>query len=601
MIMDLPGEYKLDVEPISGVDAELVEIGLQYWSLTGVDQYGEPTWETSVKNIDTRGRGQANVVAAAAVRAVLPDVQCSGCGQLLRLRSRSSLSDVLSGRATHCVDCEPKLVQRAAAVVAPETEESRRRREERQQQKEREQRLRETYLRGNEVWRRHQQHALQADFSGQGPTDEIPAASVRAELTTLALLRFAAQVDPIPPMRQWHHPFPFHAAIGVGPLINDARTAGLVLPHSNTPLTAFIWDPPTFEEAWTAAGGDLEKLEPPKRTDEYYPFDTLLRIPFGSSPDTGRALLDTHLCERLAPENMTAQRQEDLLGMVYEILVAEAIRWFMRELERHNLPEVAENHAPRLTEAVERLVAEYSLGFAYFTGWKAAKTAAAAAQANPRVPLRNMTTHGVSMFERDVQHALDNRPATLREFDESPYLPLAAMTKTLFYTVLRMDPMRTSLAAVRAAMPMPVPVGLSSEPGLSEPEWRAAGFRRGSSSWVEFAGDSPSAVLLRAAVYLAKLEAKMPVLAPSVHWEMFPTEYESTYGLRVELDGVHATQLPLEDAIVLSEDRADAKLDGDVEHVSLRSSIPFTDDDDVSGTTNLGAANAQTAPRSALD
>lgn len=568
MHVDLPGEYKLDVEPIAGVDAELVEIGLKYWSLTGVDQYGEPTWETSVKSIDTRGRGQANVVAAAAVRAVLPDVQCGGCGEPLRLRSRSSLSDVLSGGATHCVDCDPKFVQRAAAVVAPETEESRQRRAEQQRRKEQERRLREDYQRGLELWHGHQRHVIRTDFLEERRGGEIPSASVRAELTTLALLRFAAQVDPMPPMDQWHHPFPFHSGVGIGPLINEARGAGLVLPDSSTPSNAFVWDPPSFEEAWSEAGGDPDKLELPKLTTSYYPHRTFLQIPFGPTSDEGRALLDAHLCERLNPANMTAQRQEDLLTFAHEILVAEATRWFMRELERHNLPEVSENHAPRLTEAVERLVAEHSLGFAYYLGWKAAKTAAAAAQANPRAPLRNMTTHGVNMFERDAQQALDGQVSTPREFDESQYLPLAAMTKTLFYSILSSDPMRTSLAAARAAMPAPVPVTVSNDLELEEPEWRTAGFRRGTSSWVEFAGNSAAELLQRAATYVANLEQGIPTMVLSMHWEMLPSEYDTVYGLRVELDGVNLTQLPTEARTDINAVETDARRENGTAPVS---------------------------------
>lgn len=555
---DQPGEYKLDVEPISGVDADLVDIGMQYWSLTGVDQRGEPVWGKSVKSIDTRGRGPANVVAAAAVRAILPDVQCERCGEPLRLRTRSSLIEVLSGRATHCVTCDPKLTQRAAAITAPETEVSRLRRVARQQQNEQEQRRQQARRHGHEVWRSHQQHVIRTEFSGEQPKEEIPPATARAELTTLTLLRFAAQVDPIPSMRRWHHPFPFHAGIGVGSLISEARKAGLILPDASTPPNAFVWDPPSFEEAWAEANGDPGELALPTLTTTYYPYDTLLRIPFGSDPDTGRTALDKHLCARLHPANMTAQRQEDLLAFAHEVLVAEAVRWFTRELERHHLPVVAENHAPRLTESVERLVAEYSLGYAYYLGWKAAKTAASAVRTNPRAPLRNMTTHGVNMFERDARQALDRQPATLHEFDESQYLPLAAITKTLFFTVLQMDPMRTSLATARAAMPMPVRAATSSNPSSASPGRHTAGFRCGTSSWIEFAGDSITDLLLRSAEYITPLEMGTHIVVPSMRWEKLPSEYAALYRLRIELEGVNEDQLSRKpwDSSILDGDAA---------------------------------------------
>jgi hypothetical protein len=72
--VDSSAKYKLEVHPADCVDPDPVEIGQQYWSLSGVDQYGEPQWGTPVKAIDTLGCGPANVVAAAAVHAIWPDV-----------------------------------------------------------------------------------------------------------------------------------------------------------------------------------------------------------------------------------------------------------------------------------------------------------------------------------------------------------------------------------------------------------------------------------------------------------------------------------------------------------------------------------------------
>ncbi|APU21271.1 hypothetical protein [Actinoalloteichus sp. GBA129-24] len=553
MNMDLPAKYKLHVTPVAGVDAGLVEIGMQYWSLTGIDQYGAAAWATPVRDIDTHGRGAANVVAAAAVRAVLQEVQCCQCGEQLRLRTRSSLTSVLSEGSTHCVDCDPKLLQRSAAILVPEGQASRRsskdqvQREQRQQQKQHKQHLQKMRQCGLDLWHHRQLNAIREEFLTELPIIDVPNANILTELATLTLLRFAEDTDPIPPMRQWIHPFPFHSGNRkISTLINDIRSAGLLLPDSTTPPNVFVWEPPDFDEEWSRADGELENLPFPKLTDRYYPIDTFMRIPFDQSSEAGRDRLDSHLSERLAPRSMTAQRQQEMVEVIHEILATEAIRFFLRELERHNLPEVTENHAPRLTEAAERLVAENTLGFAYFLGWKAAKTAAAAAQANRRAPLRNMTTYAVNTFERDVQHALDKHKTTIREFDESPYFPLAAMTKTLFFTALQMDPMRTSVAMARDAMPIPVIAEPLDESPLPEREYQPDGFRRGSSSWIEFAGDSSAKILLRASRYLLGLEKLMPFLAVSMHWETFPSEYDTVYSLRIELDGVDEACLPLE-------------------------------------------------------
>ncbi|KOV82122.1 hypothetical protein [Nocardia sp. NRRL S-836] len=548
--MEPTAEYKFDVEPIAGVDNELVEIGLQYWSLTGVDQHGNLMWAMPVKDIDTRGRGPANIVAAAAVRAVLPEMRCSKCQQELRLRSRSALETVLAGGPANCVDCDANLQRRAAALLAPEGEAARQIREERQLRKQHEQQQRDTLIQARDGWRNTQQQLLVDTFSyAQLSMDPIPDAPVEAELTALALLRFAAATSPIPPLREWHHAFPFHADRDrIHHLINDARSAKLIQPDATTPPEAFVWEPRTFQEAWDLVQDDHSRLHGPSLTSAYYPLSVLWQIPFGPSPDTGRERLDAHLCDRLKPANLTAQRQEDLLRIVHEILAAEAVRYFNRELERHNLPEVAENHAPRLSDAVDRVVAEYSLGFAYFLAWKATQTAAAAAQANPQAPRHNMTTHGVNMFERHVQRALDDAGPPAREFEENTKFPLAATTKTLFYTVLEMDPMRTSMAAARIVMPPPAPSMATASQTTASTEEDGPGFRKYSGTWVEFTGEAQAEVVMRAGLYLHQLEdqADLHVLVSSMHWEAFSMEYPDGYSLRLELDGVTAEQLPAE-------------------------------------------------------
>ncbi|GLZ30912.1 hypothetical protein Lesp02_31010 [Lentzea sp. NBRC 105346] len=549
--MEPTANYKFDVEPIAGVDAELVEIGLQYWSLTGVDQYGRLMWTVPAKSIDTRGRGPANVVAAAAVRAVLPDLRCSKCQQELRLRSRSTLETVMTGGEAQCVDCDANLVRRAAALLEPEGEAARQLREDQQRRKRQEQDQQAALIQARTNWRSSQLQVLASAFSpGQLSNDPVPHASVEAELTVLTLLRFAAATSPVPPLHEWHHPFPFHANQDrIHHLINDARSASLIRPDTGTPPEAFVWDPPTLQVAWDLAEGDPSRLQAPTLTGSYYPLKVRWQIPFGPSPDTGRERLDAHLCDRLTLASLTAQRQEDLLRIVHEVLAAEAVRFFNRELERHNLPEVAENHAPRLSDAVDRVVAEYSLGFAYYLAWKAARTAAASAQANPRAPLRNMTTHGVNVFERDAQRALDEAGPAAREFDENSKFPLAATTKTLFYTVLEMDPMRTSLAAARVALPPPAPtVATPANRSTSTTEETSPGFRKGSGTWVEFTGDSQSEVVMRAGLYLRQLEEQVNLhaLVLAMNWEAFPLEYADGYLLRLELDGVTAEQLPPE-------------------------------------------------------
>jgi hypothetical protein len=96
---------------------------------------------------------------------------------------------------------------------------------------------------------------------------------------------------------------------------------------------------------------------------------------------TAAKTLDAHLARRLNPTNMSASRQEDLLGLIVRVIAAEAVRYFDFLIADYHLPPVAANHRPRLEEAAGKLASGRTLGEIYSLIWRAARDAASAAQA----------------------------------------------------------------------------------------------------------------------------------------------------------------------------------------------------------------------------
>ncbi|ALG06365.1 hypothetical protein [Kibdelosporangium phytohabitans] len=541
--MDETGKYTPDVTPIDGVSADLVDLGLRYWALTGFDDHDTPLWAEAVKKIDTHGRGPANIVAAASARAVLPNVLCPDCGEPLRLASRTSLETVIANGATRCADCDPQLRKRVAAVLSPENEAARQERLAQKRRRDAAQQERAALQQATAHWRTSQQQALSAAFPDQLTAEpDLPQATVDVELAVLTLLRFADGTTPLPPLHDWQHPLPFHAGDEPVPeWLNKARGVGLLMPDASSDPLAFDWDPSDFGAVWQAAHGDPANLPTPTLADRYFPLAVRWRIPSQHPQPAAVEHLDAYLAERLRPVSLTAPRQEHLLLVAFDVLALEAIRFFNRELARHHLPEVMDNHAPRLRDAVDRLVAEFSLGSAYYLAWRATQRAASAAQATPHAPLRNMTTYAVNSFERDVHRALADPSVISKPFDENPHHPLAATTRTLFYEVLGLDPMHTSLSQARQAMPTPAA-------GHTDNEGR--GHQDETGTLVEFTGRKQSEVVLLAGLYLSHLEEEhgLHFAVRSTHWDTREVTAHGRYMFSLVLDGVSVDQLPNEGA-----------------------------------------------------
>lgn len=514
--------YTPVVTPHEDASSELVAIGREYWSLVGFSEDNRPQWKTTVKQIDTQGLGAAHVVAAAGVRAELADTACADCERPVGLTSRASLDAVIAGRAVSCIECDEQLQDRIVQLRTPDDYRERERREKqehKQQQAE--------YARGAHEWEAHLRHMVAEAYPTElHPDVSPPAADVEAELAALTVLRFAPKVAPATPVAYWNHDFPCHPRGDdnnpqLAELVHATRNEGLLVPDATTEIGAFVWEPARFNDAYEAAGRDIERVEMPRLPDRYRPLHVSWHVPYGPSPETAVQRLDEHLTARLDVANMSARRQQDLLEAADTALFGEAQRYFAHQLGYRNLPDVPDNHQPRLDEAVARALSCRPLGTVYYLAWLATKTAAASAHSQPRVPKAKMTTYAVNRFIEDTQRAVDDDSFATSVFEVPIGCPLSAFTRTLFYSVLETNPVTVRATTIAEQLPPPI-VPAAAEPGQGErtPAADDAAFQTGTTTWVALSGTHPSTLLLRASEYLAGHEqTEQSRLLTSIQWD----------------------------------------------------------------------------------
>jgi hypothetical protein len=287
--------------------------------------------------------------------------------------------------------------------------------------------------------------------------DDIDA-PVRAETTTLAALRYAPSATPIPPLVEWPTPLTSDGSWEFD-VAEEWFVHGLLTVHPDSPLAGFSWRP-SREEALAAADGDPQALPEPT-CPGFWPTRVPWYVPHATSMGTGAERLDVALTERLNPVRMTAARRETLLDLASDLIAAETVRCFEFQLDTHNLPEVPANHRARMMQAATRLSRLRSVGEGYNVAWRAARDAAAAAQRQPRAPKANMTTYGVNVFESHAQQALDP-DHELRCYQQDSRVPLAPLTRTVFHTILALDPFTTSRRDIEQHFPPPPPASLAA-------------------------------------------------------------------------------------------------------------------------------------------
>lgn len=440
------------VIPIDDADAELVAIGERYWAVAGFSaEDGKAVWSEKTKDIDTAGWGkQIYVVAAAGVSAVVAGRRCHQCRGPLSLTSRTAFQQVCDGGDPACVNCTESLTAAVRVIVDP----ARKAKREAAKAKTRAQ---QAVGSAEARWRQGQQEAIAEEYAAVFPAerDTLPVVGVREMIGALALLRYSPSTSPIADINAW--PEPLHPdRVKIGSLLGALIRADLLKIHSSSPVTAFVWEPATFEDALREVEGDLDAVDVPELTGGFYPLAACYYAPCGTSAGKAVENLDAHLTAALDPAGMNAERHEDLLVVAQELIAEEGLRYFTNRLEDLHLPAVPENHYARLSEAAYKVAEHRPLGEIYNLVWRATRAAAEAAQKNPRAPRAHMSTHAVNRFEADAQRACADADWELKPFTAIQGQGPSAMTRALFYNVLDGNPIEVSLPEVRETLPEPV-------------------------------------------------------------------------------------------------------------------------------------------------
>ncbi|MFJ6020062.1 hypothetical protein ACIQFP_11990 [Nocardiopsis alba] len=440
-------DFKLDVRILNGADSDLVDIARQYWDLRGLDETGTyPMWRARVREIDTNGRGgRLHLLAVAASRAVVKGYFCASCEEELALPNRSALTQVLSSETdVLCVDCRPALLEEAEQFRNPD-EWAVRQAQRRQERKS----ANEAYAEAEEHWNRSLRTVLQQTFPLRHRAEEpLPQLTARQELSALALLRHACSKGII--SVQEHLALSPLAPNGMDwkeleTLVDD----GLLDLHPSTPVDSMGWKIKKFTEAYTQADGVLESLPEPELTFAYRPESAWFYVPFGHDSQESVRLADRELVRRLTHALDDHQRFTELQVLVASVIAEEGVRYFEHKLAEHHLPLVPEEGRPRLEEAAAKLGRVRCLGQVYFAAWSAVSSAAAFARRKPHAPPAVMTEQGLRRFEALAQRMVQDRTEYTKIFEEASNFPLSAMTRSLFHTVLNMNPMEANLSQVR--------------------------------------------------------------------------------------------------------------------------------------------------------
>lgn len=466
----LVNDVPLVVTPVPDAPAVLIDYGLRYWEHDGLHEHATVAWLQRVADIDP-AVSQPNIVAGAGVTATVPGQVCPNCDTTpWTVRSRSDVDGFLKtgeARVQKCGRCDETYRKSVAREMDPERVSrrgaQRQAAEERaavQRQRAAEQTRARAVRAAWDAARRtfvEMKHPLRFPAAADVPTVLAQLdAPVRVEAAVLAALRFAPAASPIPPLSSWVTPLCPDVKMAAS-LVEGWLQHGLLAIHPHSALDAFVWEPKT-EQALEAAAGDPDLL--PEPTSElFYPTEVLWYAPNGPSLGTSPQRLDEYLATRLERAQMTALRQSDLLDLVSEVIAAETLRYFQFQLDEHNLPPVPDNHQVRIEDAAERLGQVRSLSVGYNLAWQSARAAAAAAQANPRAPRPNMTTHGVNMFEDKAQQAVADPTYATKVFRADSRLPLTPLTRLVFMSVLATDPMTTSRYDAANLLPSSLPSG----------------------------------------------------------------------------------------------------------------------------------------------
>lgn len=436
----------LAIAVLDGVPDPIIDIGLAYWQLESVDEAGIARWTWSTRDISTEGLGAIQHVAAAGVRALVPGAVCRGCGDPLAVRTRSDFGTVLTGGTATCVDCDPKYLEgaeKARALFGSD----------RYQKAAAEAASVRVTREAEQRWNAQRRQVVNDEYKVSfTPEADIPRGRVEQAIALLTILRqgLTNEANPglILPLNEWHRCF--SATAEASKLVNELYGAGLICIHPATGLSAFVFEPARFADAWSAANSSVDELVPPRLANQYYPTNACFYVPFGPSMGTAATRMGDHLTQRLRLTELDDTDRRQLLALLADTIADEAVRYFDYQIEDKSLPPVPEQHRPRLRDAARKAADYMSLGRLYCQAWRAARDGAVAAQRHRLPNSPKMTTHAVNKFEA---FAADRAQVTAGPpYGELAGLPIAGMTKTLFRTVFDANPFDFTVDQARALL-----------------------------------------------------------------------------------------------------------------------------------------------------
>jgi hypothetical protein len=422
--------YVLDVRPVPDAPADLVELGARYWTLVGFDaESGLAIWAESTRDLGFEAwASKVGVAAAAGVVASVVGQSCPECGGALTLTSREAFRKLLTGQEVRCRGCSPQLEAQATKILEPANLQRRAAATKRAEVAQRDTATREQLV-------VDRQEAVRSSYPLRADADMIlpSRASIDVRVATLAMLSNSDAYDPIPSLDSSElllAPRPRTTA----DLVGDIISAGLLQQHPSTPTDAFVWAEDESGTPTAIFGGS------------YYPTRLRLYAPFDDN------LLE-NVRECLDLQMLSDTEQHQLLLLAERLIAEEAFRYFDHQLDKYRLPEVADPHRERLKDMLERGARHFCLGHLYSMAWSAASAATNQAQRVPQMAKQNVTTYGVNSLEKKLQFFIDHPDELLAPYDILDDLPLSAMTRTLFYTVIEADPRTASVPMLREKLP----------------------------------------------------------------------------------------------------------------------------------------------------
>jgi hypothetical protein len=427
---DAFGGLTITLEQIEGAPGHLVAIAERYWQHQGFDEHGKPQWSETTTSINTDFEGPAHVVAARAVRALVKDRECDQCRNNLALTSRAAFERLCQGRAASCVDCDPSMQDHLKRAAKPGQAQRRRSQRERRAHHELEvERQRQVA--------QQQRVILQREFAVElTPDAALPTVDLRTNIYALAMLHHAPDESGIlHPVETWVngiHPCPDRDHL----LVTEVMRADIIRIHPTTHVDAFAWTESSEEDSRAPVLGTT-----------FYPLKVTWYVPYGASFAAAHLDAQTTLNQRLSLSALSAPEKDELADLIRQVVAGEALRYLEFHLSLLNLPTLPDHQRERSLEILLHAAGALSLAELYNLAWRSAQRAAAAAQEHQRAPRRNMTTHAVNWLEQRTLEALSPNAAALKPFQRDSRVPLAPLTRTVFESLLHLDPF-TSTASL---------------------------------------------------------------------------------------------------------------------------------------------------------